>query len=61
MHRRIPGDEVSPDDVTLGSRSQENAVRIPDDRVVLDRVAVIARSNKSDAEVTALGQVAISA
>jgi hypothetical protein len=61
LHRRIPGDEVSPDDVSLGSRSQDDAVRIPDDRVVLDRVVVIAGSNKADAEVAPLGQVAISA
>jgi hypothetical protein len=61
LHWRIPGDEVSPDDVSLGSHSQEDAVRIPDDGIVFDRVVVVTGSNKADAEVAPLGQVAISA
>jgi hypothetical protein len=60
LHRRIANDEVSPEDVPLDSRSQEDPVHIPNDGVVLDHVAGVGGSNKTDAEVVRLDQIAIS-
>jgi hypothetical protein len=60
LHRRVANDEISADDVPLDSRSQEDPVRIPDSRVLLDHVPGVAGINKTNTKVVSLGRIAIS-
>lgn len=55
-----PLTEVSAEYVSLNSPNQEDAVRIPNDRVLLDHVPGVGRTNKADAEVVPLRHNSIS-
>lgn len=60
MHRGVADDEISADDVSLDSGSQNDPVRIPDSRVLLDYVSGVAGINKTNTKVISLGRIAIS-
>ena len=40
LHRGVPNDEVSPDDVTLDSGRHEETIGVPKDRVLLNDVVI---------------------
>jgi hypothetical protein len=61
LQSRIPGDEVSPEDVSLNSRSQKDPISVTDNRIVFDHIAVVGGIYQADAEVVPLRNVAISA
>lgn len=60
LHRRIARDEVGTYGISLDSRSHDNAIRIPDNDIVLDYVVIVTGRDKPYAEVVALACVSIS-
>lgn len=61
LHGRIADDSVSTKRVPLNSRSQEDAICIPEDLVVFDCVVGVDGSGKPDSEIVPLSCVSISA
>ena len=61
LNRRIAGNCVSPEDVSLNPRGQEDPVRVPGNDVVLNYVAGIESGNQADTKIITLRNVTISA
>lgn len=60
LHGRISGEQIATKDVVVSAGCQEDPVRITDDDVVLDYITRT-RAGETDAEVSSLRRVAISA
>jgi hypothetical protein len=60
LNRRISRDDVSPDDVPLNARREDDPVGVSENRIVLDDVVVVRRRDEADAEVASLRRVAVS-
>ena len=60
LYRRVADDQIATNDVALDTRSHIEAIRIAGDRVVLDDIVIRAGTFNTDAEVVALGRIAIS-
>jgi hypothetical protein len=61
LHRRIPHHNIAPDDIARHARDEHDPVGVAGDLVVLDHVVVGAWRHQADAEVAALGRVAVAA
>ena len=61
LHGRVADNSVSVNRVALDSRGKEDPIHIPEDSVVLDRIAGVGGRDETDSEITPLRRESISA
>jgi len=61
LQRRVANNNVSSNGIALNPSSQKDAIGVPDDFIVLDRVVSIGSSDQTDSEIITLSCISISA
>jgi len=59
LNTRVANYQVAPKDIPLNSCSYKDPIRVSNDRVLLNHVAGIAGSGKTNTKITALSRVPI--